>query len=134
MRNLLVIAALGVAAFMAGWFQIHREGDETTIRINRKEIRSDARAAIDRGKEILDRRDQESSRLYAEDGNSPRSYSDNRYGDANGTADGYRGDYQPVSRDDDRRYDNRYRDPRDGATGSSDRFGDRRYGDSDRRY
>ena len=44
---------------MAGWFQIHREGDRTTIEINKSEIRSDARRAINRGSDFLDRREQQ---------------------------------------------------------------------------
>lgn len=44
---------------MAGWFQIQREGGETTIKINRTEIRNDARNAIDRGREFLDKREQQ---------------------------------------------------------------------------
>ena len=59
MRNLLIIGMLLVGAFMAGWFQINREGDRTTIEINRNEIRSDTRKAIDRGRDFLDRRDQQ---------------------------------------------------------------------------
>lgn len=59
MRNLFVIGMLLVAAFMAGWFQINREGDRTTIEINRSEIRGDARKAIERGRDFLDHREQQ---------------------------------------------------------------------------
>jgi len=59
MRNLFIIGMLLVAAFMAGWFKIQRDGERTTIEINRTEIRNDTRTAIDRGREFLDRRDQE---------------------------------------------------------------------------
>ena len=38
---------------MAGWFKVNRDGDRTTIEINRSEIRQDARKAIDRGRELL---------------------------------------------------------------------------------
>ncbi|QDS88175.1 hypothetical protein EC9_23630 [Rosistilla ulvae] len=55
MRNLLILGMLLVAAFMAGWFTIDRDGEQTTIKINRDEIRQDARQAIDRGKDYLDR-------------------------------------------------------------------------------
>ena len=55
MRNLFIIGMLVAGAFMAGWFQINREGDRTTIEINRNEIRSDTRRAIDRGRDFLDR-------------------------------------------------------------------------------
>ena len=72
MRNLFIIGMLLVAAFMAGWFQINREGDRTTIEINRAEIRSDTRQAIDRGRDFLDRRDQQYTEsqqpLYDEQG------------------------------------------------------------------
>ena len=57
MRNLLFLGMLVAAAFMAGWFQISKEGDRTTIEIDRNEIRSDARRAIDRGRQFLDERD-----------------------------------------------------------------------------
>ncbi|TWU55143.1 hypothetical protein [Rubripirellula reticaptiva] len=69
MRNLIIIGMLGVAAFMAGWFKINRDGDSTTIEINRAEIRSDARKAIEKGREVLDRREQEDQR-YANDPNA----------------------------------------------------------------
>lgn len=59
MRNLFIIAILLVAAFMAGWFKIQRDGEHTTIEINRAEIRGDAKRAIGRGKDFLDRRDQQ---------------------------------------------------------------------------
>ena len=59
MRTIIVIALILVCASMAGWFSINREDGETTIRINRDEIRQDARAAIDRGKNYLDRKDGE---------------------------------------------------------------------------
>ena len=55
MRTLFVIGLLLVCAFMAGWFTVHRDEEGTTIRINRDEIRGDARQALDRGREILDR-------------------------------------------------------------------------------
>ena len=53
MRNLLIIAMLLTGAFMAGWFQVQRDGDRTTIEINRQEIRQDTREALDRGREFL---------------------------------------------------------------------------------
>ncbi len=55
MRNLFIMGMLTVAAFMAGWFTINREGDRTTIEINKSEIREDARKAIDRGRDLLER-------------------------------------------------------------------------------
>jgi len=59
MRHLIILGILLAAASAAGWFQINRNGDNTTIEIDRAEIRSDARAAIDRGREFLDSREQQ---------------------------------------------------------------------------
>ena len=59
MRNLFIIAVILLGAFMAGWFKVNRDGDRTTIEINRGEIRQDARKAIDRGRELLHEHDQE---------------------------------------------------------------------------
>ncbi|TWU47448.1 hypothetical protein Poly51_52480 [Rubripirellula tenax] len=72
MRNLIIIGMLGMAAFMAGWFKINRDGDRTTIEINRAEIRSDTRKAIDKGREVLDRREQEEQQRYAEQQGEPQ--------------------------------------------------------------
>jgi hypothetical protein len=55
MRNIMFIGMLLSAAFMAGWFKIQRDGENTLIQIDRNEIRNDTRQAIDRGREILDR-------------------------------------------------------------------------------
>ncbi|QDT03614.1 hypothetical protein K227x_19980 [Rubripirellula lacrimiformis] len=66
MRNLFIIGMLGVAAFMAGWFKINRDGDSTTIEINRAEIREDARKAIEKGREVLDRREMADQERYAD--------------------------------------------------------------------
>lgn len=58
MRNLFIIGTLLMGAFMAGWFKVNRDGQRTTIEINRDEIRGDTRNAIARGREYLQRRDQ----------------------------------------------------------------------------
>jgi len=58
MRNLFLLVVIAAAAFAAGWFTICRDDEHTTIRFNRDEIRNDARLAIDRGREILNRQDQ----------------------------------------------------------------------------
>ena len=58
MRTIFVIGLVLICAFMAGWFTVNRDDGETTIRINRDEIRSDTRAAINRGREFLDERGQ----------------------------------------------------------------------------
>ena len=67
MRNLFIIAILLLAAFMAGWFKVNRDGDQTTIQINRAEIRDDARRAINKGRDFLDQREQQ----YAEEAQQP---------------------------------------------------------------
>ena len=59
MRNLLVLGLMIGGAFLAGWFTVDREGDRTTIEIDRSEIRGDARKAIDKGRELLDQRERE---------------------------------------------------------------------------
>ena len=58
MRNLFLIAIIVAAAFMAGWFTISRDDEHTTIKFNRDEIRNDARVAIDRGRELLNKHGQ----------------------------------------------------------------------------
>ncbi|KAA1258497.1 hypothetical protein LF1_10170 [Rubripirellula obstinata] len=78
MRNLFIIVILAGVAFTAGWFTIDREGDKTTIQFNRAEIRQDTRRVIDRGREILDNRDQQ----FAGDQQQPQQ--DPRYANRNG--------------------------------------------------
>ena len=56
MRTLFVFGLIATAAFLAGWFTISRDDEHTTIRFNRDEIRNDARGAIDRGREILNKK------------------------------------------------------------------------------
>ena len=46
---------------MAGWFKVNRDGERTTIEINRNEIRSDAKQAIERGREFLDNHERATS-------------------------------------------------------------------------
>jgi hypothetical protein len=75
MRNLFIIGMLLVGAFMAGWFKVNRDGERTTIEINRNEIRGDARNAINRGREFLDRRDQQ----YADQQYADQQYADQQY-------------------------------------------------------
>ena len=57
-RNIILIGMAVGAASMAGWFSINREGDQTTIQINKAEIAEDARRAIDRGRNYFDEREQ----------------------------------------------------------------------------
>ncbi len=53
-RTIAIVVVLAACAFMAGWFTIDRDEQETTIRINRDEIRSDASEALAKGKEFLE--------------------------------------------------------------------------------
>lgn len=55
MRTIFVLGLVLVCASMAGWFTINRDGGETTIKINRDEIRNDAKTAINKGRDYLDR-------------------------------------------------------------------------------
>lgn len=70
MRNLMILGMIGVAAFMAGWFKINRDAEHTTIEFNRAEIREDARRAIERGREIIDRSTNADQQRYA-NGSTP---------------------------------------------------------------
>ena len=55
MRTIFVIGILLLCAFVAGWFTVQRDEEGTTIRINRDEIRQDARQAIQKGVSTLAR-------------------------------------------------------------------------------
>ena len=114
MRTLLLLALFVGGAFAAGWFQIDREGDSTTIQIDRGEIRSDARRAIDRGRDFLDRRDAQ----FADDRGYERSddpYAEQPYAEQPYVDRGYESDrYAPAT-------DDRYRDP------ATDRYATPRY-------
>ena len=57
-RNLIFLTMAVGAATMAGWLSIDREGDRTTIQINKAEILGDTRRAIDRSRELLNEREQ----------------------------------------------------------------------------
>ncbi|WP_144059589.1 hypothetical protein [Rhodopirellula sallentina] len=59
MRTLLLLGLAVGGAFMAGWFTIERDGDKTRIEINKNEIRQDTRQAIDKGRDMLEKREQE---------------------------------------------------------------------------
>ena len=119
MRTLLLAGILGFAAFAAGWFRIHRDGEHTTIRIDRGEIRSDARRAIDRGREILDQREAEMVARQEDRAERPVDNDDNRYEDRRYvTPSDYR--YSNDRYDNDRYDDDRY---------NNNRYDDNRYGD-----
>ncbi len=102
MRNIIIIAMLLAAASAAGWFQIQRDGEHTRIDINRAEIREDARRAIDRGREILDRRDAQNSSNAAAD-QTPDPYNDGSYPNQGGT---YPVGYNDYNSPTDPRYSN----------------------------
>lgn len=53
-RTIVILFIVAVCAFMAGWFTIDRNENETTIRFNREEIREDTSAALARGREFLE--------------------------------------------------------------------------------
>ncbi len=53
LRAFMIIGILAACAFMANWFTIDRTAEETTIRFNRDEIRSDTSRAIAKGKELF---------------------------------------------------------------------------------
>ena len=59
MRSLLLLGLAVGGAFMAGWFTIDRNEGRTLIEINRDEIRADTRQAIDKGRDLLEKREQE---------------------------------------------------------------------------
>lgn len=72
MRTLLFLGLAIGAAFMANWFTVERDGDRTRIDINRDEIRSDAQHAIEKGREILDKREQDhQTSVPPTEGNGP---------------------------------------------------------------
>lgn len=64
----MMLAVLVVIGFMAGWFSIERDGDQTKIEINRDEIRQDAQQAVDRGREYLEQRGQQAGQAASNAG------------------------------------------------------------------
>ncbi len=72
-RTVLFLAALALCAFMAGWFTIDRNEQETTIRFDRDEIRADASKALSKGREILKANE---NRLDQDSAPQPPLYSD----------------------------------------------------------
>ena len=52
-RTIVILGILALCAFMAGWFTIDRNENETTIRFDRDQIRADTSKAIAKGREIL---------------------------------------------------------------------------------
>ncbi|EMI20208.1 signal peptide protein [Rhodopirellula maiorica SM1] len=95
MRNIIILAMLVAGASAAGWFQIQRDGEYTRIDINRAEIREDARRAIDKGREILDRRDQSRSDYSGDETAAGPSYPPNYDpGSYPAPADPYQSQYQ----------------------------------------
>ena len=54
-RTIVILGVLALCAFMAGWFTIDRNENETTIRFDRDQIRADTSKAIAKGREILNK-------------------------------------------------------------------------------
>ena len=81
------------AASTAGWFQIQRDGEHTRIDINR---------AIEKGREILDRRDAQNSANAAAD-QTPENFNDGSYPSQAGT---YPVGYNDYNSPTDPRYSN----------------------------
>lgn len=61
MRTIFILGLLIGIAFLAGWFTIDRQAELTTIQINKSEIREDAKKAIERGREYLERQEEQTS-------------------------------------------------------------------------
>lgn len=61
MRNIIFVGMLLSAAFMAGWFKIQRDGENTLIEIDRAAIRNDTQQAIEKSRAVFERREQSSS-------------------------------------------------------------------------
>ncbi|GAA5509981.1 hypothetical protein [Novipirellula caenicola] len=98
MRNIIILAMLVAGASAAGWFQIQRDGEYTRIDINRAEIREDARRAIDKGREILDRRDSQRSDYPDAPSSAGQPYSPNYdSGSYPGPTDSYQSQYQDYT-------------------------------------
>lgn len=101
-RSFMILGLLTAVAFMAGWFSINREGDRTLIEINRDEIRSDARQAIDRGRDYWEqRRLQEAQRQqqgYAQNPNGGSPWGNPQSPYTNPPVEGYEGSggYAPI--------------------------------------
>ena len=98
----MILGGLAIAAFTAGWFQIHREGEHTMIRIDRSEIREDASRVIDRGRDFLERRQMEQQARRDAEFGGPEGYprddamigrSDDPYRSATAVADDAGGRY-----------------------------------------
>ena len=113
-RNLILIVMVVGAASMAGWFSINREGDQTTIQINRAEIREDAGRLFDRGREFLDEREQRLASQRQDNGESwnesggYETYSEQDYRNAGYTDS--RSDYQTDRYQSQQYRDDRYQD------------------------
>lgn len=100
MRTLLLLGLAIGGAFMAGWFTIERDGDRTRIEINKSEIRSDTRQAIDKGRDYLDKREQEQLQQAQMQNGQPVGNDGNfinvpwqQNGQGNPTAPGYGGNF-----------------------------------------
>lgn len=127
MRTILLLGVVAFAAFTAGWFKINREGDSTTIEINRAEIRSDARRAIDKGRDILDKREAALADRQNEGQFDDRQFNDGSFNSASSVN---QSGFVDQRFDDQRFDDQRYVDPRFDNRGrfeNQPRFQDDRY-------
>lgn len=93
-RSIFFLGAMSVVAFMAGWFTIERDGDRTRIEINRSEIRSDARQALDRGRDYWEQRQQQ---LASEQGRGLLQNGEGYFPAANNFASGGQYSYQNAN-------------------------------------
>lgn len=98
-RTIAIFGILALCAFMAGWFTIDRDDQETTIRFNRDEIRSDTAEALAKGREFLNNKlSEDNADGQMDDG----QYYDGQFYDGQSVQDGYAAElqYQPPTTDD----------------------------------
>jgi len=87
MRNIFIIGMLLVGASLAGWFTIEHDGEDTGIKFDTSEIRNDIGKLREKGRDYLDRREQqrEANRIEGTqadfDSPAPAAY-DERFYDA----------------------------------------------------
>jgi len=55
MRKLLLLVVGILLMLTAGWISIDRSGDTTSVNIHKNEVKQDTKAAVEQGKELLDR-------------------------------------------------------------------------------
>jgi hypothetical protein len=72
MRKLLILIVCIVLMVMAGWITINRSGDTTSLSFHKDEVKEDTKAAVEQGKELLDKVESEAKDLI------PSKEADNR--------------------------------------------------------